>query len=103
MAGQAETKYAEAFAHEVAEVLRSAPQSAAARIEVYHDADAQTPAVRVRITRVRYELLMPAPGAIFALFCNGTWLGGISHRFGQVDPRQVALALLDRMSQSLAR
>jgi hypothetical protein len=50
---------------------------------------------------VRYELLMPAPGAIFALFRNGTWLGGISHRLGQADPRQVALALLDRIGQTL--
>ena len=98
---QADTKYAEAFAHDIAEVLRSAPQAAAVQVEVYDDPQGEGPAVRVRAGRTVFELLMPAPGAMFALFRNGAWHGGIGLRISDADPRQVALALLTRMGRAL--
>jgi hypothetical protein len=99
---EADRKYAEAFAHELGELLE-ASRPTSARVEVYHDREAETPAVRVQIGRTRYELMMPCPGAIFALFRNGTWLGGMGLRLGQADPGRVAAALLDRIGEHLAR
>lgn len=98
----ADTKYADAFAHEVAELLGAA-KPAGTQVESYYDPGGQCPAVRVLIDRTRYELLMPAPGAIFALFRNGRWLGGMGLRLGQADPGQVADVLLWRISQSHGR
>jgi hypothetical protein len=102
MTSEADRKYAEAFAHELAELLE-ATRPAGARVEIYHDPEAQTPAVRVRIGRTRYELMMPCPGAIFALFRNGTWLGGMGLRLGQADPGRVAAVLMERIGENLAR
>jgi hypothetical protein len=95
----ADTKQATAFAHELAELLDDT-KPARAQVESYYDPDGECPAVRVLIDRMRYELLMPAPGAIFALFRNGRWLGGMGLRLGQADPGQVADVLLWRISQS---
>lgn len=98
----ADTKYADAFAHEIADLL-AATKPAGAQVESYYDAEGQCPAVRVLIDRTRYELLMPAPGAIFALFRGGRWLGGIGLRLGQAEPREVADALLRRIDESHGR
>jgi hypothetical protein len=99
---EADRKYAEAFAHELGALLE-ATRPAGARVEVYHDTDSQSPAVRIRIGRTRYELMMPCPGAIFPLFRGGTWLGGMGLRLGQADPGRVAEVLLARIGEHLAR
>lgn len=100
---QAKAKYQEALAHEIAEALKTAPQ-AAGRVETYYDEAGNTWAVRVCIDDTRYELLMPAPGALYSLFCNGTWLGGISRNghwgspvTSASSPVEVAIALLERI------
>ena len=99
----ADEKYAEAFAHEIVEALATVPQPAGVRVEVYRDAEADTPAVRVRVGRVRYALTMPAPGAYFGLFRNRAWVGGVHHRLGEATPLDVAVSLVARIESTLTR
>lgn len=95
----ADDKRAEALAHEIAEALQLAPQSAG-RVRVYRDDVADTWAVRVRIARLRYELTMPAPGALYGLWRNGTWLGGMNTGT-DAEPVDVATAMLHRIAVTL--
>lgn len=88
-------KFAEALAHEIATELRGMPHTPG-RVRVYFDQQAETWAVRVTAGGHRYELTMPAPGAYFGLFRNGTWagLGVTSH----TTPAEVAHCLAARIS-----
>jgi hypothetical protein len=95
----ATSKYAEALANDIAAALNAAPQ-AAGRVDVCEDALAGTWAVRVTVNRVRYELLMPAPGAQYSLFRRDRWIGGM-HLSTDAAPVDVALALLDRIAQTV--
>lgn len=96
----AASKYAEALAHDIADALNIAPQ-AAGRVAVYFDRDAETWAVRVTVNAwQRYDLLMPAPGALYALFRNERWIGGMSLR-SDAAPVDVAAALLARLAQAV--
>lgn len=99
MQATANSKYAEALAHDIADALNAAPH-AAGFVNVHFDNDAETWAVQVTVDRSRYDLLMPAPGAIYALFRDNRWLGGMQLRT-DAAPIDVALALLDRISQAI--
>lgn len=93
-------KYAEALAHDIADALNVAPQ-AAGRVAVRFDQDAETWAVRVILNRWQcYDLLMPAPGAQYALFRNERWIGGMNLRSNAV-PADVAGTLLARIAQAV--
>ncbi|WP_341719879.1 hypothetical protein QQG74_09335 [Micromonospora sp. FIMYZ51] len=97
---QATAKYAEALAHDIADALNHAPH-AAGRVTVRYDRAAETWTVRVTIGRAnRYDLAMPAAGAMYALWRNGTWLGGL-HLCTDAAPIDVATALLDRIAQTV--
>lgn len=98
MQATATRKYTEALAHDIASALNAAPH-AANRVKVYEDHDANTHGVRVTINRNRYELLMPAAGAKYALFRNGCWLGGMNLNT-DATPIDVAQALLDRIDHT---
>ncbi len=89
-------KYSEALASEIADALNAAPH-AAGRVTVYYDTAADTHGVQIRAGRARYELLIPAPGSMYALFRNGTWCGGIN-RSTDAQPVDVALAMLNRIA-----
>jgi hypothetical protein len=95
----ADDKRAEALAHEIADALRQIAPDAPIRVSVYRDEVADTWAVRVTADRVRYELLMPAPGALYALFRRRVYTG-----FGvrsDETPEAVVAALLLRIGQTL--
>jgi hypothetical protein len=93
----ANAKYAGALAHDIADALNAAPQ--ATGVQVYYDRAGETYGVRVRVGRDRYELLMPAPGAMYALFRNRAWLGGVNLST-DAAPVDVAIALLDRIAHA---
>ncbi|MFI2577685.1 hypothetical protein ACH5AJ_36430 [Streptomyces rochei] len=95
----AATRYAHALAEDIADALRAAPH-AAGRVTVREDIDAGTWAVRVTIGRTWYELLMPAPGALYSLWRRGRWLGGLGLAT-DAAPVDVALAMLRRIEQTL--
>lgn len=100
MQATADRKYAEALANDIADTLRNAP-GASKHIRVRFDKAADTWVVRITINqRNRYELLMPAVGALYGLFRNGTWCGGLNQR-SDAAPIDVAISLLDRISQTI--
>ncbi|MFJ8690240.1 hypothetical protein [Micromonospora wenchangensis] len=95
----ADTKYAEALAHDIADALNTAPH-ASGRVTTHYDDIADTWAVRITIRRQRYDLTMPSSGAIYGLFRNNQWLGGINLRT-DAAPADVAAAMLTRISQTI--
>jgi hypothetical protein len=92
----ATAKYSEALASEIADALNAAPH-AAGRVTIYYDTAADTHGVQIRVGRTRYELLIPAPGSMYALFRNGSWCGGMNLAT-TAQPVDVALAMLDRIA-----
>ncbi len=99
MQATATTKYTEALAHDIADALNAAPQSTG-RVTVYFNKDANTYAVQVRINRTRYDLTMPAPGAMYGLFRRNAWIGGVNLNT-DAQPVDVARSMLARISQTL--
>lgn len=95
MQSTADTKRAEALATEIADQLR--PDGP---VDVYYDRAAGTYGVRLVLGGDRYELLMPAPGALYPLLRNGAWCGGMNLR-SEATPVQVALRLLGRMAETI--
>ena len=88
-----DAKYTEAFAEDIADQLRAAGNGAP--VQVYFDAEAMTWGVRIVVNgQGRYELLMPAPGAIFSYWVNGRFVGGMGMRLGDAGPAEVALRFL---------
>lgn len=94
----ADAKYSQALADEIAAALNAAPHPF--RVAVRYDRVAATHAVRVTVDRHRYDLLIPAPGAHYALFRDGAWLGGMNLTT-EALPIDVASALLDRIAFTL--
>jgi hypothetical protein len=95
----ADAKYSKALADEIAAALDPGPH-AHAEVVVRFDRAADTHAVRVTFDGHRYDLLMPAPGAHYALFRDGAWLGGMNLTSHAV-PVDVAIALLDRVAETI--
>jgi len=95
----ADAKYSKALAAEIAAILDAGPHSGA-RIAVRFDRAADTHAVRVTFDGHRYDLLMPTPGAHYALFRDGGWLGGMNLTTDAL-PVDVAIALLDRIAATI--
>lgn len=93
MIGTAE-KWAEALAEEIADEIR--PHGTA---EAYYDREAQALGVRLADGQDRYELLIPAPGAVYALFRNGRWLGGMGLRT-DAAPAELARRLISRIIET---
>jgi hypothetical protein len=91
----ADRKYAEAFADDIARELRDHDLNIPAR--VVFDKTAEAWAVQVNEGRRRHLLLMPAPGAIFAYFRNGVFVGGMGMRLGSVPPRAVSFQFVAAM------
>jgi hypothetical protein len=104
MTSVADRKYAEALACEIAAVLTAAPAAArhSAAVCTRYDAAAGTFAVRVRLGRRFYDLVMPAPGAYYGLFRGHTWIGGMGLT-SNADPVDVAARFLDRIEQTLGK
>lgn len=94
----ATAKYSEAIAADIAEALNAAPHPF--KVAVRFDPAAETHAVRVTLVGHRYELLIPAPGAHYALFRDGGWLGGMNLTTSAL-PVDVASALLDRIALTI--
>ncbi len=97
-ASTATAKYAEALAHDIAAALNTAPHPGT--VAVRYDRAAETWAVRVTIGRAKFDLTMPAPGALYGLFRNGTWLGGINLNT-DAKPVDVAIAMLGRIETTI--
>jgi hypothetical protein len=91
----ADAKYSKALAA----VLAAGPHPGA-QIAVRFDRAADTHAVWVTFDGHRYDLLMPTPGAHYALFRNGRWLGGMNLTT-DAPPVDVAIALLDRIAATI--
>lgn len=86
-------KHAEALAHEIADILRASGTDPAVVFDTYLGSYA------VQLDHVdghRYLLTMPAPGAIYGLFRDGAWRGGMGCR-SDVKPRQVAASFFRRI------
>jgi hypothetical protein len=94
----AAAKYSEALATDIAAALNAAPHAPAATVR--YDRAAETHAVRVNLVGHCYDLLMPAPGAMYALFRDGGWLGGM-HLTTDAAPGDVAIALLGRIADTI--
>lgn len=94
----ADTKYSEALAEDIAAALNAAPHPF--KVVVRYDRAAETHAVRVACVGHRYDLLMPAPGAMYALFRDGAWLGGMNLTT-DAAPVDVAMALLDQIALTI--
>jgi hypothetical protein len=94
----ADAKYGEALAADIAAALNAAPHPF--RVAVRYDRAAETHAVRVACVGHRYDLLMPPPGAHYALFRDGAWLGGMNLTTG-APPVDVANALLDQIALTI--
>lgn len=91
----ATTRYQEALAHDIADALNT--PRLAANATVHYDRAAETWAVRIKAGRNRYDLLMPAPAAMYGLFRNDTWLGGMNLNT-DACPCTVAEVMLDRIA-----
>lgn len=94
----ADAKYSEALAEDIAAALNAAPHPF--RVAVRYDRAAETHAVRVTTLGRKYDLLIPAPGAYYALFRDGAWLGGMNVTT-EALPVDVAGALLDRIALTI--
>lgn len=94
----ATAKYAEALAADIADALNAAPHPGA--VAVRYDRAAETWAVRIVIARTKFDLIMPAAGAMYGLFRNGTWLGGINLHT-DAAPVDVAIAMLRRIETTI--
>lgn len=106
MRSNADLKYAEALAADIAAELSSAPRLAG--VEAYYDEAAKTHGVRAHVDHFRFEVLMPTPGSIFEFRRNGVWLGGLFRNSSRdlltathASPVDVALAMLDRISETV--
>ncbi len=101
MTSVAEQKFGEALATEIAAILTAAPAAIrfGSAVNVRYDQAAETYAVRVRLGRLYYDLVMPAPGACYALFRRNTWLGGMNLT-SDANPVDVATRFLDRIEQT---
>lgn len=88
----ADHKHSEALATEIAECITNSGIPAV----VSYSLDAGTHLVEVDHLGDRYDLAMPAPGALFALWRNGAWLGGMNVR-GGATPQEVTAALIRRI------
>ncbi len=97
-ASAANAKYAEALAHDIAAALDAAPHPGA--VAVRYDRAAETWAVRITVARRRFDLIMPAAGAMYGLFRNGTWLGGMNLNT-DAAPVDVAIARLRRIETKI--
>lgn len=97
-ASTATAKYAEALANDIAAALNAAPHPGT--VQVRYDRAAETFAVRVTIARTKFDLCMPANGALYGLFRNGTWLGGM-HLNTDAAPVDVAVAMLRRIETTI--
>jgi hypothetical protein len=95
----ADAKYSEALASDIAAALNADPHPGA-KVAVRFDRAADTHAVRVAVGGHRYDLLMPTPGAHYALFRDGAWLGGMNLTTDAL-PVDVALVLLDRIADTI--
>jgi ADP-heptose:LPS heptosyltransferase len=95
----ATAKYSEALAQEIAAPITRAVHGVA-KVTVRFDRLAETHAVRVAFTGRRYDLLIPAPGACYALFRDDAWLGGMNLTTDAL-PADVANALLDRIAATI--
>jgi hypothetical protein len=54
------------------------------------DRDGETWAVRIPLGAALFELLIPQAGAMYGLYRNGSWLGGVNLRRGEVTAAMVA-------------
>ncbi len=97
-ASTAAAKYAEALAHDIAAALNAAPHPGT--VTVRYDRAAETCAVRFTIGCAKFDLTMPAPAALYGLFRNGTWLGGINLNT-DAQPVDVAIAMLRRVETTI--
>lgn len=95
----AAAKYAQALADEIAAALNAVPHPGV-KVAVRFDRAADTHAVRVTFDGHRYDLPIPAPGAHYALFRDGAWLGGMNLTTDAL-PVDVAIALLDRIAATI--
>lgn len=72
------------------------------RGEAAYDADGQSWAARVTVAGDRFEVLMPAVGALFPLWFNGKYRGGLSLRYtAETTPSDLADALVREISLAL--
>lgn len=94
----ATAKYAEALANDIADALNAAPN--AGKVAVRYDRAAETWAVRITVARTKFDLVMPAAGAMYALFRNGSWLGGMNLNT-DATPVDVAITLLRRIETTI--
>lgn len=94
-------KAAHARARAIADVLRTAPQGKVpGRVTVRYDREGETWGVRLHLAGQRYDLLMPAPGALYPLWRNRGWLGGMGLR-AEAPASEVAIRLLTRIEETL--
>jgi hypothetical protein len=92
MIGTAETKWAEDLAEKIAAEIDGPA-------EPYFDREAQAVGVRLSDGSNLYQLLIPGPGALYALFRNDKWLGGMGLR-SDAAPAQVARRLIERVIET---
>lgn len=60
---------------------------------VQWDRTGETWAVRIPLGAKLFELLIPQAGAMYALYRNGSWHGGVNLRRGDVTAAMVACAV----------